>query len=56
MRTPSLFAVILRHSAGFYARCTLSLRDVEESLAERGLDDSYEAVRRWFMKIQAELL
>ena len=28
----------------------MSFRDVEESLAERGLDTSYETVRRWFMK------
>ena len=33
-----------------YARFTLSLRDVEEFLAERGLDISYETVRRWFLK------
>jgi putative transposase len=33
-----------------YARFTLSLRDVEELLAERGLDISYETVRRWFFK------
>ena len=29
-----------------YSRFTLSLRDVEELLAERGLDISYETVRR----------
>ena len=28
----------------------LSLRDVEEMLAERGVDVSYETVRRWFLK------
>ena len=33
-----------------YARFTLSLRDVEELLAERGLDISYETVCRWFLK------
>jgi putative transposase len=31
-------------------RFTLSYRDVEELLAERGLDLSYETVRRWVMK------
>jgi hypothetical protein len=31
-----------------YLRFTLSYRDVEELLAERGLDVSYETVRRWF--------
>jgi putative transposase len=41
---------IIRHSIWLYARFTLSLRDVEELLAERGLDVSYETVRRWFLK------
>ncbi len=29
---------------------TLSYRDVEEMLAERGLDLTYETVRRWVTK------
>ncbi len=33
---------IIRHSIWLYARFTLSFRDVEEMLAERGLDISYE--------------
>ena len=33
-----------------YACFTLSFRDVEDLLAERGLDTSYETVRRWFLK------
>lgn len=41
---------VIRHSVWLYARFTLSLRDVEELLAERGLDVSYETVRRWFLK------
>ena len=41
---------IIRHSVWLYARFTLSFRDVEEMLAERGLDISYETVRRWFLK------
>ncbi len=41
---------IIRHSVGLYARFTLSYRDVEERLAERGPDNSYETVRRWFLK------
>ncbi len=43
-------ANIIRHSIWLYARFTLSYRDVEEMLAERGLDVSYETVRRWFLK------
>ena len=41
---------IIRHSIWLYARFTLSFRDVEEVLAERGLDISYETIRRWFLK------
>ncbi len=44
-------ADIIRHSICLYARFTLSFRDVEEMLAERGLDVSYETVRRCFPKI-----
>jgi transposase-like protein len=33
-----------------YLRFTLSFRDVEDLLAERGLDVSYETVRRWVLK------
>ncbi len=40
---------IIQLTVWMYARCTLSLRDVEELLAERGLDVSYETVRRWFL-------
>jgi transposase-like protein len=41
-----------RHPAGvwLYLRFTLSFRDVEDMLAERGLDVSYETVRRWARK------
>ena len=37
------------HSASnwLYLRFTLSLRDVEDLLAERGVPVSYETVRRW---------
>ena len=41
---------IIRHAIWLYARFTLSFRDVEEMLAERSLDVSYETVRRWFLK------
>ncbi len=41
---------IIRRSVWLYARFTLSYRDVEDLLAERGLDISYETVRRWFLK------
>jgi hypothetical protein len=38
---------IIRHAVWLYVRFTLSYRDVEDLLAERGLDVSYETVRRW---------
>src|SRR3984885_4454914 len=41
---------IIRHAVWLYVRFTLSYRDVEELLAERGLDVSYETVRRWVLK------
>ena len=41
---------IIRHAIWLYLRFTLSYRDVEELLAERGLDISYETVRRWVLK------
>lgn len=41
---------IIRHTVWLYARFTLSFRDVEEMLAERGIDVSNETVRRWFLK------
>src|SRR3984957_13767482 len=41
---------IIRHAVWLYIRFTLSYRDVEELLTERGLDISYETIRRWVMK------
>src|SRR5438874_6864817 len=44
---------IIQHAIWLYLRFTLSYRDVEELLAERGLDVSYETVRRWVLKFGA---
>src|ERR671910_2103338 len=41
---------IIRHAIWLYLRFTLSYRDVEELLAERGVETSYETVRRWVLK------
>ena len=38
---------IIEHAVWLYARFTLSLRDVEELLAERGINVSYETIRVW---------
>src|SRR5262245_46658380 len=42
---------IIRHAVWLYLHFTLSFRDVEDLLAERGLDVSYETVRRWVLKL-----
>jgi putative transposase len=41
---------IIQHAIWLYRRFTLSSRDVEELLSERGLDVSYETVRHWVLK------
>src|SRR4030088_3140948 len=41
---------IIQHAIWLYLRFTLSYRDVEDLLAERGLAVSYETVRRWVLK------
>src|SRR5918996_4312582 len=38
--------VIIQHAIWLYLRFTLSYRDVEDLLAERGLEVSYETIRR----------
>ena len=43
-------STIIRNAVWLYARFTLSYRDVEEMLAERGVDVSCETVRSWFHK------
>jgi transposase-like protein len=41
---------VIRHAVWLHLRFTLSFRDVEDLLSERGLDLSYETVRRWVLK------
>src|SRR3979411_3475099 len=43
-------APIVRHAVWLYVRFTLSYRDVEDLVAERGINISYETVRRWVLK------
>ena len=38
---------IIQQAIWLYVRFTLSFRDVEDLLAERGILVSYETVRRW---------
>src|SRR5215813_8082893 len=42
--------VVIQHAVWLYLRFTLSYRDVEDLLAERGFDISYETVRSWVLK------
>jgi hypothetical protein len=41
---------IIQHAIWLYLRFTMSYRDVEDLLAERGVDLSYETIRRWVLK------
>ncbi len=41
---------IIQHAVWLYCRFTLSYRDVEELLAERGIDVTYETLRQWVTK------
>ncbi len=42
---------IIQHAVWLYFRFALSYRDVEDILAERGIDASYETVPRRTLKI-----
>jgi putative transposase len=41
---------VIRYAVWLYFRFTLSLRDVEELLAQRGIEVSYETIRCWTIK------
>jgi putative transposase len=42
--------LIIQHAIWLYFKFSLSYRDIEDLLAERGIDVSYETVRRWVLK------
>ena len=46
---------VIRHAVWLYFRFTLSFRDVEEMLAERGIDVSYETIRCWTIKFGPQI-
>jgi putative transposase len=46
-------AEIIRHAVWLYDVFSLSFRDVELILAERGVIVSYESIRRWCLKFVA---
>jgi DDE domain len=43
-------SIIIQYAVWLYFRFGLSYRDVEDMLAERGIDVTYETVRRWVLK------
>jgi putative transposase len=45
---------IIHQAIWLYLRFTLSLRDVEDLLAERGVAVSYETVRRWVIYLKTD--
>lgn len=46
---------IIAHAVWLYVRFNLSLREVEEMLLERGVDVSYETIRRWTAKFGPQI-
>jgi len=44
-------AEVIRHAVWLYLRFSLSFRDVEELMAQRGIDVSYETIRCWTIKL-----
>jgi putative transposase len=46
---------VIRQAVWLNYRFSLSLRDVEEILAERGIDASYEAIRNWCRKFGRQI-
>src|ERR1700761_9594852 len=48
-------AGVIRYAVWLYFRFTLSLRDVEELLAQRGIDVSYETIRCWTIKFGPQI-
>lgn len=47
--------IIIRYAVWLYFRFSLSLRDVEELLAQRGVDVTYETIRCWTNKFGPQI-
>ncbi len=48
-------ADVIRYAVWLYYRFTLSYRDVEELLAQRGIEVSYETIRCWTLKFGPQI-
>lgn len=46
---------VIRHAVWLYFRFTLSLGDVEELMAQRGVDVSFETIRCWTIKFGLQI-
>jgi len=46
---------IISHTVWLYFRFSLSFRDVEELLAQRGIVVTYETVRQWCLRVWADV-
>ena len=46
---------VIRQAVWLYFRFTLSLRDVEEMPAQRGIEVSYETIRCWTIKFGPQI-
>jgi putative transposase len=46
---------VIQHAVWLYARFSPTLRDVEDLMAERGIEVSYETVRRWVAKFGPQI-
>ena len=46
---------VIQRAVWMYLRFTLSLRDVEDLLAERGVDVTYETIRCWVDKFGLQI-
>ena len=45
---------VISHAMWLYHRFSLSFRDVEDLLAERGINVTYETIRQWCLTIGLE--
>jgi transposase-like protein len=45
--------VLIQHAVWLYLRLSLSYRNIEDLLAERGFEVSSETVRRWVLKFES---
>ncbi len=46
---------VVQHTVWLYCRYSLSFRDVEELLSERGIEVSYETIRRWVARFGPQI-